>query len=184
MVFNLDSYSPYEIAKNAVDAMSAWAKSKNINLTLEADEDLPNIYVDKKRTEQILINLLSNALKFTPENGKITVSINSWEKPDYICFSVKDTGCGIKKEDQEKIFERFVQLASGKAVEGTGLGLAITKAMVVMQQGSITLESEEGKGTTFKVYMPIYKGQGRIEISESQKEKEEKKPWWKRLLGI
>jgi signal transduction histidine kinase len=75
MVFNLDSYSPYEIAKNAVDAMSAWARSKNINLTLEADENLPNIYVDKKRTEQILINLLSNAIKFTPENGKITVSI-------------------------------------------------------------------------------------------------------------
>jgi signal transduction histidine kinase len=185
MIFNLDNYSPYEIAKNAVEAMSAWAKSKNINLTLEADENLPNIYVDKKRTEQILINLLSNALKFTPENGKITVSINnSLEKPGYVCFSVKDTGCGIKKEDQEKIFEKFVQLASGKAVGGTGLGLAITKAMVVMQQGSITLESEEGKGSTFKVYMPIYKGQGRIEISESQKEKEEKKPWWKRILGI
>ena len=184
MVFNLDSYSPYEIAKNAVDAMSAWARSKNINLVLEGGENLSNIYVDKKRTEQILINLLSNAIKFTPENGKITVSINSWEKPGYICFSVKDTGCGIKKEDQEKIFEKFVQLASGKAVGGSGLGLAITKAMVVMQQGSITVESEEGKGTTFKVYMPIYKGQGRIEISESQKEKEEKKPWWKRLLGI
>jgi len=185
MIFDLDNYSPYEIAKDAVEAMSAWAKSKNINLTLETDENLPNIYVDKKRTEQVLINLLSNALKFTPENGKITVSINnSLEKPDYVCFSVKDTGCGIKKEDQEKIFEKFVQLASGKAVGGTGLGLAITKAMVVMQQGTITLESEEGKGSTFKVYMPIYKGQGRIEISESQKEKEEKKPWWKRILGI
>jgi len=184
MIFNLDNYSPYEIAKDAVDAMSAWAKSKNINLTLEADENLPNIYVDKKRTEQILINLLSNAIKFTPENGKITVSINFGEKPGYVCFSVKDTGCGIKKEDQEKIFEKFVQLASGKAVGGTGLGLAITKAMVVMQQGTITLESEEGKGSTFKVYMPIYKGQGRIEILESQKEKEEKKPWWKRILGI
>jgi signal transduction histidine kinase len=101
------------------------------------------------------------------------------EKPGYVCFSVKDTGCGIKKEDQEKIFEKFVQLASGKAVGGTGLGLAITKAMVVMQQGSITVESEEGKGSTFKVYMPIYKGQQKIEITETKKI-----PWWKKIFGI
>ena len=181
MIFNLDSYSPYDIAKDAVEAMSAWAKSKNISLLLETEENLSQVYVDKRRMEQILINLISNAIKFTPEGGKIVVGIGRSEKKDYICFSVKDTGCGIKKDDQEKIFEKFVQLASGKSIGGTGLGLAITKAMVVMQQGSITVESEEGKGSTFNVYMPIYKGQGRVEISE---QKEEKKPWWKKLLGI
>ncbi|MCX7647612.1 MAG: ATP-binding protein [Elusimicrobiales bacterium] len=189
MVFHLDRYSPNEIAQNAVDAMTAWANSKNLNLTVSKNESSPDIYVDKKRTEQILINLISNAIKFTPEKGSITVSVEyDNSKPDYVGIYVKDTGCGIKQEDQEKIFEKFVQVVGGEKVGGTGLGLAITKAMVVMQSGIISVESELGKGSVFKVYMPVYKGQQlNTEISISSEPavaEKEFKPWWKRILGI
>lgn len=189
MVFHLDRYSPNEIAQNAVEAMTAWAKSKNLNLILNKKENAPDIYADKKRTEQILINLISNAIKFTPEGGSVEVSL-AYENSnsDFIQFYVKDTGCGIKKEDQEKIFEKFVQVVAGEKVGGTGLGLAITKAMVVMQSGSISVDSEVGKGSVFKVLMPIYKGQElntHISISEESTEnKKDLRPWWKRFLGI
>ncbi len=184
MIFRLDKYSPYEIIQDAIDSMKAWANSKNINLIFDRKENISDVYVDKKRTEQILINLISNAIKFTPEGGTITVAayIDN-DKKDYVCFYVKDTGCGIKKEDQEKIFEKFVQLAKGENVGGTGLGLAITKFMTVMQNGKIELESEVGKGSTFKIYLPVYKGQeGEKEISFSHEDKEEKS-WIKRLLN-
>ena len=189
MIFHLDRYSPNEIAQNAVDAMAAWAKSKNLNLILNKKENLPDIYADKKRTEQILINLISNAIKFTPEGGSIEVSVGyETSNPDFIQFYVKDTGCGIKKEDQEKIFEKFVQVVAGEKVGGTGLGLAITKAMVVMQSGSISVDSEVGKGSIFKVLMPVYKGQElntHVSISEESTEnKKDFRPWWKRLFGI
>ncbi|MEW6012037.1 MAG: ATP-binding protein [Elusimicrobiota bacterium] len=189
MIFHLDRYSPNEIAQNAVDAMAAWAKSKNLNLILNKKENAPDIYADKKRTEQILINLISNAIKFTPEGGSVEVSL-AYENSnsDFIQFYVKDTGCGIKKEDQEKIFEKFVQVVAGEKVGGTGLGLAITKAMVVMQSGSISVDSEVGKGSVFKVLMPIYKGQElntHISISEESTEnKKDLRPWWKRFFGI
>lgn len=189
MIFHLDRYSPNEIAQNAVDAMAAWAKSKNLNLILNKKENLPDIYADKKRTEQILINLISNAIKFTPEGGSIEVSVGyETSNPDFIQFYVKDTGCGIKKEDQEKIFEKFVQVVAGEKVGGTGLGLAITKAMVVMQSGSISVDSEVGKGSIFKVLMPVYKGQElntHVSISEESTEnKKDSRPWWKKLFGI
>jgi signal transduction histidine kinase len=100
-------------------------------------------------------------------------------------LSVKDTGCGIKKEDQNKIFEKFVQVASGEKVGGTGLGLAITKAMVVMQGGKITVDSEPGRGATFRVAMPVYKGQGEQPAAEQAAEIQSgKKSWWKTLLGM
>lgn len=183
MVFNFDRENPNEIAQNAVDSMKAWANSKGLKLILNKLPDEHYIYVDRKRTEQILINLISNAIKFTPEGGTITVDVK--REDDRIVFSVKDTGCGIKKEDQEKIFEKFVQAISGEKVGGTGLGLAITKAMVIMQKGKISLESEVGKGSTFYVSFPVYKQQTQTtqEIS-LQESMEDKRPWWKKLLGI
>jgi len=185
LTFKLEENDPYQIAFNAVESMKAWAKSKDIKLTLIKEENLPTIYADERRTEQILVNLLSNALKFTPNGGKIEVSIDRGKEnlSGFVFFSVKDNGCGIKKEDQEKIFEKFVQASSGEKVGGTGLGLAITKAMTVMQGGTITVESEVGKGSTFRFSLPVFKKQiDSPQISEIKKEEE--KPWWKKLLGI
>lgn len=182
MTFNLSDIDPKEPANGAADSMKAWANSKSVTINTIFEENLPKIYADKRRTEQILINLLSNSLKFTPSNGKIDISVYRGKDAlsNFVFFSVKDTGCGIKKEEIGRIFDKFVQAASGEKVGGTGLGLAITKAMVVMQGGSISVQSEPGQGAEFTFSLPIY-------IEDSRKEDialPEEKPWWKKLLGI
>ncbi|MBI4655841.1 MAG: PAS domain S-box protein [Elusimicrobia bacterium] len=186
-VIHPEAISPLETAREAVESMKSWANSKNLNLFLRNEPELPDIYADKRRTVQILINLISNAIKFTPERGSIEVSVDRGKEAlsNLAFFSVKDTGCGVKKEDQGKIFEKFVQVAAGEKVGGTGLGLAITKAMIVMQGGGITVDSDIGKGAVFRVSLPLYRGQTQSpppeQIAES---KEESKPWWRKLLGI
>ena len=186
MIFHSAPSSPVEMVHEAVDSMKAWAKSKRITLTQINEENLPEIYVDKKKLVQILINLISNALKFTSTGGKIEISVDRGKEKfaNSVFFSVKDTGCGIKKENQDKIFEKFAQVASGEKMKGTGLGLSITKAMVVLQDGKINLESEYGKGSIFRVSMPVYKRQTNQPVQETSPEIENKKSWWRKLLGI
>jgi PAS domain S-box-containing protein len=187
LIFHQEDSSPEEIAKDAVESMRAWANSKGVELLLRCEPSSKAIYVDKRRTMQVLINLISNSIKFTPAGGTIEVSVDSGREAmaGFTFLSVKDTGCGIKKEDQNKIFEKFVQVASGEKVGGTGLGLAITKAMVVMQGGKITVDSEPGRGATFRVAMPVYKGQGEQPAAEQAAEIQSgKKSWWKTLLGM
>jgi signal transduction histidine kinase len=166
--------------------MKTWAGSKAIALKLNAEPGVPRVYADHRRTVQILINLISNAIKFTPQGGSIEVSVDAGRDTlsGFVFFSVKDTGCGITKEDQSRIFEKFVQVAAGEKVGGTGLGLAITKAMVVMQSGNITVESEKGRGSTFRVAMPIYRGQLDTPVFEQLPEVKAEKSWWRKLLGI
>ena len=186
LIFHPESSDAGEVAKEAVDSMRAWATSKGVNLAVRCEPGAQPVYADRRRTVQVLINLISNAIKFTPQGGSIEVSADPGMDAlaGFSFFSVKDTGCGIKKEDQGKIFEKFVQVAAGEKVGGTGLGLAITKAMVIMQGGRLTLESEPGRGSTFRVGMPVYKGQGEQPVFEQAPEvKEEEKSWWKKLLG-
>lgn len=187
LIFHKESADASEVAKEAVESMRAWATSKGVNLTVACESGVQNIYADKRRTVQVLINLISNSIKFTPQGGTIEVSADAGKEAlsGYSFLSVKDTGCGIKKEDQAKVFEKFVQVASGEKVGGTGLGLSITKAMVIMQGGRITLESEPGRGTTFRIAMPIYRGQSEEPVFEKTPElKEEEKSWWRKLMGI
>lgn len=187
LVFHQESASAGEIAAEAAESMKAWANSKGVNLNVKTEPGIQRIYADKRRTIQVLINLISNAIKFTPQGGSIEVSADAGRESldGFTFFSVKDNGCGISKEDQVKVFEKFVQVASGEKVGGTGLGLAITKAMVVMQSGRITLESEPGRGSTFRVGMPVYKGQGEQPVFEQPAEvKQEEKAWWRKILGV
>lgn len=187
LVLRQEDEQPEEIAREAVDAMRAWANSKGVKLEAHTEAGLPRIYADRRRTVQVLINLISNAIKFTPSGGAIEVSADAGKETmsGSVFFSVKDTGAGIKPEDQAKIFEKFVQAASGEKVGGTGLGLAITKAMVIMQGGKISLESEPGRGSTFRVSLPVFKGQTEQSSFEPMPQtKEEAKSWWQRLLGM
>ncbi|MDP2866752.1 MAG: ATP-binding protein [Elusimicrobiota bacterium] len=186
LVFHKEGAEAAEIAKEAVDSMKAWATSKGLNLSVSCEPGVQNIYADKRRTIQVLINLISNSIKFTPQGGNITVSADAGKEAlsGFSFFSVTDNGCGIKKEDQAKVFEKFVQVAAGEKVGGTGLGLSITKAMVILQGGRITLESEPGRGTTFRVGMPVYRGQAEEPVFEQTPElKEEEKSWWRKLMG-
>lgn len=182
MTFNLTDLEPGEPIKGAVDSMKAWSASKGVSVTITQEDNLPKIYADRRRTEQIIINLLSNSLKFTPSGGRIEVSVYRGRDAlsNFVFFSVKDTGCGIKKEELGRIFDKFVQAASGEKVGGTGLGLAITKAMVVMQGGNITVQSEEGRGAQFTFSLPVYKEEEKKEQNITSPEK----TWWKKLLGI
>ena len=99
----------------------------------------------------VLVNLITNAMRFTPENGVINLGAET--DKEFIKFSVKDEGPGISKEDQDKIFKRFVQV--GNKNKGTGLGLAISKEFVQAQGGKIVVESEVGIGSTFSFFLPV-----------------------------
>jgi signal transduction histidine kinase len=111
------------------------------------------LYTDPLRLQQIITNLLNNALKFTPENGTITLSIIKDEQNHQLLFAVTDTGCGIPEELHEKVFERFVKLDSFK--QGTGLGLPICRLIIQHMGGEIWIDKEYKHGTRFMFYHPI-----------------------------
>lgn len=128
---------------------------KEIHLSMRIDQAPHVVQTDKGRLKQVLINLLNNAVKFTPQKGKVELRIS--RSGNEILFAVHDTGIGIKKEDQEMIFEAFRQVDSSysRTTEGTGLGLAITRGLVQKLGGRIWVESEEGKGSIFFFTLPV-----------------------------
>ena len=136
--------------KTLVELFRAKASEKSVNLTLIMDEHMPSaLHSDPLRIKQVIANLLSNALKFTPRNGKVELSISYQNKQ--LIVSVKDTGIGIAKNKQKHIFKAFSQAESSttRKYGGTGLGLSISSRLVSLLGGKLTIESEEGKGSTF-----------------------------------
>ncbi len=174
------------IAAEAVESMQPWTKKKGVNLHLEVSPGLPPVLADKSRTVQVVVNLLSNAIKFTPKGGHITIRIEpgAGKHAKFVQYSVKDTGPGIPKKEQPKVFEKVVQIAAGERhVGGTGLGLAIAKALVHLQNGTLWLESDAGKGAKFLFTLPHYVAP-RDEAAAKPKPKPKPRSWWKRILGI
>jgi len=137
------------------DRVSTLALEKEQDFNIVLDESIPeNIISDEQRLEQVIENLLSNAVKFTPERGSITLSAKKIDEGDGFCvirFSVSDTGIGISEDQQEKLFLPFEQIDGGSSRKfgGIGLGLAISKSIVEKMEGSIWVESELGKGSSF-----------------------------------
>jgi PAS domain S-box-containing protein len=146
-----------DIAAEAVQEMRPDAGGKNIELTLSAAVD-PHLPVDPTRMAQLLGNLISNAVKFTPEDGKVEVTLAV--EGNEAVLSVADTGIGIPAADQEQIFERFfrAEAATRRMIPGSGLGLTISKAIVDAHQGTITVRSDEDHGSTFTVRLPLASG--------------------------
>jgi PAS domain S-box-containing protein len=134
------------------------AQGKNIHLSLESVLELPPILANKRAIEEIFANLLTNAIKYTPEGGTVSVSASS--DKDYVHVAVKDTGFGISKENLARIFERFYRVKDDKTrmISGTGLGLAIVKSITEAHNGRIEAESEPDRGSTFHVFLPIMQG--------------------------
>ena len=120
-----------------------------------ADESLGEMVADERKVRQILLNLLSNAVKFTPAGGRVEVKAE--RAGDWAELSVRDTGIGIAPEDQAAVFEEFRQVGGPAAqqLEGTGLGLALAKRFVELHGGTIGVQSEVGKGTTFTFTLPL-----------------------------
>ncbi len=142
-----------ELAGEAIEAARPAAEAKKLQLTLEHDQPLI-VRADRNRLGQALDNLISNAIKFTPEGGTVKVVI---EDRDTTCsLHVTDTGCGIPVSEQPRLFERFFRSATAGAnnVPGTGLGLTITKTIVESHGGSIGYDSTDGTGTTFTISLP------------------------------
>jgi signal transduction histidine kinase len=153
--WNMEEISFVQLVKDTVDKMEMEALSKRQLLRSYVLGDVPNIQADYGRLEQVVINILSNAIKYTPEGGAITVYIGRTSNEVY--FKAVDTGIGIPENDLPRIFERFyrVDKARSREMGGTGLGMAIAKEIVEAHSGSITLESELGKGTEVTVKLPI-----------------------------
>jgi len=149
---------PFELSR-AIDevcsVISALAKQKGITVRKEIAASLGSVTLDRQKFMQMLYNLLSNAVKFTDESGEVGIVADS-PAPNSVRLRVRDTGIGIRREDFGKLFIEFQQLDSGatRRYEGTGLGLALTKKIVEFQGGSISVESEPGRGSTFTVVLP------------------------------
>jgi signal transduction histidine kinase len=131
------------------------AQAKAIDLRLEPFPDLPPILANKRAVEEVFANLLTNAIKYTPERG--TVSVCASAEKEYVHIAVKDTGFGISQENLTKIFERFYRVKDDntRMISGTGLGLAIVKSIVEAHNGRIEAESEPDRGSTFHVFLPV-----------------------------
>ena len=129
---------------------------KQIEVALTVDGDIPIVQTDAGKIQQVLYNILSNAVKFTPENGNIHISASMLDDLN-IRISITDTGPGIAPENQEKIFEKFRQIDGSitRDTAGTGLGLAICKELAEMLAGTISIDSELEKGCTFHLDIPI-----------------------------
>ena len=155
MELELTKFDLPSAVENALILVRERATRHGIKLERAIDERLGDFTGDERKVKQILVNLLSNSVKFTPEGGKIHVnaSLNNGS----VIISIADTGIGIAKEDQEAIFEEFRQVGSNYAQkrEGTGLGLTLTRKFVEMHGGKIWVESELGKGATFTFTLPI-----------------------------
>ncbi len=132
------------------------AQAKQLAVDCQLDERLDTILVDERRLKQILVNLLSNAAKFTPKGGQIGLTVTADAEQRAINFIVWDTGIGIASEDMSQIFEPFIQIDSGLArqQEGTGLGLSLVYRLARMHGGSVSVESELGQGSRFTISVP------------------------------
>ena len=144
----------FPLAEKTVSFLQSQAEAKNQTLTLQTQPDLPLINADPQAMEEILTNLISNAIKFTPEGGTIQVLL----KPEfnYLLIQISDNGIGIAQGDLPRIFDKFYRVKSEKTrkIVGTGLGLPIVKQIVEAHLGYIQVESQLDQGTVFKVLIP------------------------------
>ena len=131
------------------------AESQSIRLEADVPENLPPVLANRRNMEAVLSNLITNAIKYSPDGGRVTVSASV--ENDYLCVRVKDTGIGISPEDLKLIFKQFYRVKTEKTryINGTGLGLAIVKRIIESHEGRIKVESRPGEGSTFIVFLPV-----------------------------
>ena len=151
-----------------VMSFESLAESKGVKLAIETGKPSYFMYLDQPKIEKVIINLLSNAFKYTPQGGAITVDLSEKQGDKYNCLSikVKDTGSGIPEAELEHIFDRFYQATNAETVDvtGTGIGLSLIKELVELHSGTVRVESEYGKGSVFEVMLP----QGREHLTDDQ----------------
>ena len=149
----LTAVSLVPLVSELLDNVRGEFESRNLTLQVNVPPGLPQINADSSRLFQVLMNLITNAYRYTPEGGKVTLSART--RGDLVEIAVSDTGIGIPEQDRERVFERFVRVESEsrKSPGSTGLGLAIAKSLTELQGGTIEMTSEVGAGTTFRVLL-------------------------------
>ncbi|NTW78321.1 MAG: HAMP domain-containing protein [Syntrophaceae bacterium] len=158
--FNFENTSLADALSNVILLMEPKARSKNIAITNLVGEKVPLIKADKDRLAQIFVNILDNAVKFTPEKGK--VSVDAKEADGYVVTTISDTGIGIPKEEIERLGERFYRVDRNRSRElgGTGLGLSIVKHLMIAHGGKMEITSQLGQGTKVSLFFPLEKIDG------------------------
>src|SRR5438067_6072499 len=156
MELELGQFSLPAALENGLTMVKERASRHGITLSLQVEPAIGLIEADERKVKQVVFNLLTNAVKFTPDGGRVELSATQAAPDGEVLISVKDTGIGIAAEDQERIFEEFRQATGGTArsQEGTGLGLALTRRFVELHGGRIWVESEVGQGSTFTFSLP------------------------------
>jgi len=156
---NLAPISPKKLLMSAGDRMKLQAERAGLTLRVECSDDLPNVRADQARLEQVLVNLIHNAVKFTRPGGEVVLLAEAADTEERsagsgVRFGVKDTGIGIPSEDVSRIFERFYRVDRSRSGSGTGLGLSIARHIVETHRGKIWVDSIEGRGSTFFFTIP------------------------------
>ncbi len=179
----MEPFYPDEILHEVISTMTPLAEKKNIELTVSIDSEMGELVADRIKIKQVLFNLISNAIKFTPEGGKVNISAEQTGTGEqrYCRFVVKDTGIGIPPDSLDRIFDEFEQVDSSTSRQqgGAGLGLSLSKKLVELHGGRITVESHLGKGSTFSFTIPQA---GAEEVHEEIEEAEAVRldfPWMK-----
>lgn len=155
--FEFQRKNPCELINRAYERMSLQAEKAGVMLTQQCPPDLPQVNADPVRISQVFINLIHNAIKFTPLGGHIRLT--AWREDSKVVFMVEDDGAGVAKKDLKRIFERFYKADRARAGGGTGLGLSICKHIVDAHGGHIWAESEENTGSRFFFTVPVTAGQ-------------------------
>ncbi|MGH7152800.1 MAG: sensor histidine kinase [Acetobacteraceae bacterium] len=154
LTLTLEDYSPAEVVQSVVTATEPLAVEKQLQLSATIQDDMPVAHGDARRVSQVLLNLVGNAIKFT-DKGEVVVRATA--ENGQLVLTVRDTGPGIAEADRERIFGEFQQIDNSNTREkgGSGLGLAISKRIVEMQGGTISVESALGRGSLFRVVLPV-----------------------------
>jgi two-component system phosphate regulon sensor histidine kinase PhoR len=152
---NLAPTRPIDIISQAKDRLRLQVERAGLTLNVACPDDLPPVVADEGRVQQVVTNLLHNAIKFTPSGGTVTVGATLQQEKQEVLFFIIDTGIGVAEEDLPRIFERFYKTDRSRSSGGTGLGLAIARHQVEAHGGLIWAESQVGKGSTFYFTLPL-----------------------------
>jgi len=146
-----------KLVEKVIFEFKPFAEASNVRVSLEAEDNLPEVLADASQVREVMENFVDNAIKYTREKGEVKISLSS--KGNSVCLKVKDSGVGIPKEDQKYIFRKFFRSESAmkKQTQGSGLGLFIAKSIIESHRGKIGFISQEGEGSTFWFTLPIIK---------------------------